>query len=109
MGAGNKLAATSYEEELGLMLYDVFAVHERAEGFRWLSPEEIAVLQGLRQAESKKLSAAARRGATKASPFHYEGQLVKPEATFFHASVRESKLDCHPERVRFARQAGFSR
>jgi CRISPR-associated protein Cas5d len=99
----------SCEEELGLMLYDVFAVHERAEGFRWLSPEEIAVLQGLRQAESKKLSAAARRGATKASPFHYEGQLVKPEATFFHASVRESKLDCHPERVRFARQAGFSR
>jgi CRISPR-associated protein Cas5d len=95
-----------YEEELGLMLYDVFAVHERAEGFRWLSPEEIAVLQGQRQAESKKLSSAARRGATQASQPHYEGRLVKPEATFFHASVRASKLDCHPERVRFARQAG---
>jgi CRISPR-associated protein Cas5d len=95
-----------YEEELGLMLYDVFAVHGRAEGFRWLSPEEIEVLQGQHQAESKKLSAAARRGATKASQPHYEGRLVKPEAMFFHASVRESKLDCHPERVRFARQAG---
>lgn len=95
----------SYEEALGLMLYDVFAVHERAEGFRWLSPEEIAVLQEQRQAENKKLSAAARRGATKASQSHYEGRLVKPEATFFHASVRASKLDCHPERVQFARQA----
>jgi CRISPR-associated protein Cas5d len=95
-----------YEEELGLILYDVFAVHGRAEGFRWLSPEETEVLQGQRQAESKKLSAAARRGATKASQLHYEGRLVKPEAMFFHASVRTSKLDCHPERVRFAWQAG---
>jgi CRISPR-associated protein Cas5d len=99
----------SYEEELGLMLYDVFAVHKRAEGFRWLSPEEIEVLQGQRQAESKKLAAAARRSTTKASQPYYEGRLVKPEATFFYASVRASKLDCHPERVRFARQAGFSR
>src|SRR5215831_17763899 len=95
-----------YEEELGLMLYDVFAVHGRAEGFRWLSLEEIEVLQGQRQDESKKLSAAARRGAMKASQPPYEGRLVKPEATFFHASVRASKLDCHPERVWFARQAG---
>src|SRR5262249_35078220 len=95
-----------YEAELGLMLYDIFAVHERAERFRWLRPEEIVVLQEPRQAESRKLSAAARRGATKASQPHYEGRLVKPEATFFHASVRASKLDCHPERVRFARQAG---
>lgn len=92
-----------YEEELGLMLYDVFDVHGRAEGFRWLSPEEIEVLQGQRKAESKKLSAAARRGAAKASQPHYEGRPVKPEAAFFHASVRKSKLDCHPERVRFAR------
>ena len=28
-----------YEEELGLMLYDVFDAHERAEGFRWLHPK----------------------------------------------------------------------
>ena len=95
-----------YEEELGLMLYDVFDVHERAEGFRWLSPEEIEVFQGQRKAESKKLSAAARRDAAKASQPHYEGRSVKPGAAFFHASVKESKLDCHPERVRFARQAG---
>ncbi len=98
-----------YEEDLGLMLYDVFDVHERAEGFRWLSPEETAVLQEPRKAESKKLSAAERKAAAKASQPHYEGQLIKPEATFFHASVRESTLDCHPERVRFARQIGFSR
>ncbi len=84
-------------------------MHERAEGFRWLSPEETAVLQEPRKAESKKLSAAERKAAAKASQPHYEGQLIKPEATFFHASVRESTLDCHPERVRFARQIGFSR
>ena len=47
-----------------------------------------------------------RKAAAKASQPRCEGQLVKPEATFFHASVRASKLDCHPERVRFARQAG---
>jgi CRISPR-associated protein Cas5d len=93
------------EEELGLMLYDVFDVYERAEGFRWLSPAETVVLQEQRKAESKKLSAAARRGATKTVQSPYEGKPIKPEATFFHASVRESKLDCHPERVRFARQA----
>lgn len=98
-----------YEEELGLMLYDVFDVHKRAEGFRWLSPEEIEVLQEQRKAESKKLSAAERKAAAKASQPHCEGQLIKPEATFFHASVQESTLDCHPERVRFARQIGFSR
>ena len=62
-----------YEEDLGLMLYDVFDVHERAEGFRWLSPEEIEVLQGQRKAESKKLSAAARKAAAKASQPRYEG------------------------------------
>jgi CRISPR-associated protein Cas5d len=95
-----------YEEDLGLMLYDVFDVHERTEGFRWLSPEEIEVLQGQRKTESKKLSAAARRDAAKASQPHYEGRPVKPGAAFFHARVKESKLDCHPERVRFARQAG---
>jgi CRISPR-associated protein Cas5d len=98
-----------YAEDLGLMLYDVFDVQERAAGFRWLSLEEIEVLQGQRKAESKKLSAAEHKAAAKASQPRYEGQLIKPEAAFFHASIRESMLDCHPERVRFARQTGLSR
>ena len=98
-----------YEEDLGLMLYDVFDVNERAEGFRWQRPEEIEALQAQREAESKKLSAAARKAAARAPLPRYEGRLVKPEAAFFHASVKESKLDCHPERVRFARQSGFNR
>ena len=96
-----------YEEELGLMLYDVFAVHERAEGFRWLSPEEIEVLQGQRQAESKKLSATERKAAAKTSQPRYEGRLVKPVATFFHASVRESRWIAILSVCRFARQSGF--
>lgn len=32
--------ATQFNEDLGLMLYDVFDHRERADGFRWLRPEE---------------------------------------------------------------------
>lgn len=87
-----------YHEDLGLMLYDVFDASERQQGFRWLREEEIEALRLSREA-NKKLSAAER----KAPLTRYEGKAVKPEAAFFHASVKESKLDCHPERVRFAR------
>jgi CRISPR-associated protein Cas5d len=98
----------SYGEELGLMLYDMFDVHERATGFRWLHPEEIEVLQAQPGVGSKHPSASQRKAAAKALRLRHEGQIVKPRAAFFHASVEESKLDCHPERVRFARQSGFS-
>ena len=90
------------EEDLGLMLYDVFDRHERAAGFRWLRPEEIDALQAQRHVEGKTRTTAARKAAAKASLPHYEGRLAKPEAMFFHASVKASTLDCHPERVRFA-------
>jgi hypothetical protein len=35
------------------MLYDVFDVHKRAEGFRWLYSEEIEALQAQREAENR--------------------------------------------------------
>jgi CRISPR-associated protein Cas5d len=98
-----------YEEELGLMLYDVFDVHKRAEGFRWLHPEEIEALQAQREAENKGLSTAAHKTTAKVPLPRYEGKPVQPEAIFFHASVRASRLDCHPERIQFARQVGLSR
>ena len=94
-----------YEEELGLMLYDVFDRKERAEGFRWLHPEEIEAVRARRVAEGKALSAAARKAAAKVPLPRYEGRLVKPEAAFFHASVKASTLDCHPERIQFARSS----
>ena len=69
------------EEDLGLMLYDVFDYKKRIQGFRWLDEEE----------RPKK------KGASR-----WEGILIKPEAAFFHARIENAKLDCHPRRVRFA-------
>lgn len=70
------------EEDLGLMLYDVFDHEQRAQGFRWLTKEE-----------QPKENTAPR----------WEGSLVKPEAVFFQANIKDSRLDCHPQRVRLAR------
>ena len=64
------------EEDLGLMLYDVFDVNQREEGFRWLSETE------------------------------YEGTIVQPQASFFHAKVKDAKMDCHPDRVTIIRSKG---
>lgn len=73
------------EEDLGLMLYDVFDLDQRTQGFRWLTEEE-------QEIQPKK----------KAAP-RWEGLLVKPEAVFFQANIKDAKLDCHPQRVRLAR------
>ena len=73
------------EEDLGLMLYDVFDHEQRTQGFRWLTEEEHVI-------QPKK----------KAVP-RWEGLLVKPEAVFFQANIKDAKLDCHPQRVHLAR------
>ena len=91
----------NHDEELGLMLYDVFDANQRAAGFRWLREEEIEALRLEREAKRKSLTAAERKAPL---PRH-EGQPIRPEATFFHARVKDSTLDCHPSRVRFARTA----
>ena len=72
-------------EDLGLMLYDVFDHEQRTQGFRWLTKDE-------QDAQPKKKSAPS-----------WEGLLVKPEAIFFQANIKDAKLDCHPQRVRLAR------
>lgn len=95
-----------YAADLGLMLYDVFDVRQRAIGFRWLRPEEIEAAQEPPAAGRRKRPAGNRRAGAQTAAQRYEGTLVKPEAAFFHASIEASKLDCHPERVRFARQIG---
>jgi len=73
------------EEDLGLMLYDVFNHEQRMQGFRWLKEGE--------QEKSQKKKSAPR----------WEGLLVKPEAVFFHAAIKDAKLDCHPQRIRLVR------
>lgn len=80
------------EDDLGLMLYDLFETSERAKGFRWLSTvESEALLNNLRPAAQKKL--------LKQSLWNVDGQHIEPAAAFFNARVRNSVLDCHPERV----------
>jgi CRISPR-associated protein Cas5d len=91
-----------FNEDLGLMLYDVFDPRERSTGFRWLRPEECAErerefetsLAGLKKGEQTR-----RRKEFAANPPRWTGQLLKPQPLFFHARVEKSKLDCHPDRV----------
>lgn len=86
----------AYNDDLGLMLYDVFAPEARAHGFRWLRDgEHLADPHAHPDRQSKRKSKEKAR--------RHSGVLLKPEAVFFFARVEQSKLDCHPERARFAR------
>jgi CRISPR-associated protein Cas5d len=80
---GKQCGAIWPEEDLGLMLYDVFDHEPRAHGFRWL-------IQTGR-------STTARNSGPK-----WEGTRIKPQGVFFRARVERAKLDCHPGRIRFA-------
>jgi CRISPR-associated protein Cas5d len=84
-------APERFDEDLGLMLYDVFDHHRRAAGFRWLREEEMAVVA--RPAERR------RRNAPQTEQVRWAGNLIRPQAAFFHAHIKQSKLDCHPGRI----------
>ena len=85
-----------YNEDLGLMLYDVFAPEARAHGFRWLREgEHLADPHAHPDHQTqRKVDQAMPRS---------DGTLVRPEAVFFFADVQQGRLDCHPTRARFAR------
>lgn len=76
-----------YNEDLGIILYDVFDRRERATGFKWSSSDELL----LKTDQKKKLS--------KDDKIPWEGHLISPQPAFFHAKVISSVLECHPERV----------
>ncbi len=82
-----------YNEDLGLMLYDVFDPKERAHGFRWLREDELAATASAAKPHSRGRNAASEQ-------VRWKGELIKPQAAFFHAEVKQSKLDCHPDRVK---------
>ncbi|MHB9008162.1 MAG: type I-C CRISPR-associated protein Cas5c [Limisphaerales bacterium] len=90
-------------EDLGLMLYDVFDHRERSEGFRWLHPGEETeqardfeqTLAGLKKGEQTK-----RRKEFTANRPRWTRPPIKPQPAFFHAKVESSRMDCHPDRVR---------
>jgi CRISPR-associated protein Cas5d len=88
------------EEDFGLMLYDVFDHDQRAEGFRWLKQEELAQRQRQREDQVKHLSKREQKKALKEGLQDYEGVMIQPLAYFFHAQVRDSVMNCHPEHVK---------
>jgi CRISPR-associated protein Cas5d len=79
-----------FNEDIGIMLYDVFDHRERKAGFRWLRGEEI---------EERGPQVRPKRGAKGGEQFRWKGTAVRPRAAFFRARIEHSKLDCHPERV----------
>lgn len=75
-----------YEEDLGLMLYDVFSPTARAQGFRWKRPDELG-------SDPKKTSG-------------FVGELAQPKACFFRAKLKDSTLACHPDEIEILEPRG---
>lgn len=96
-------------EPLGLMLYDLFDHRARAAGFRWLTPDEEArqtadfdqTLIDLKKGEQTK-----RQKEFSASRDRHQGALIKPAPLFFNATLKNARLDCHPDRVLSTTQGG---
>ncbi|MBM4043812.1 MAG: type I-C CRISPR-associated protein Cas5 [Planctomycetes bacterium] len=74
------------DEDLGIMLYDVFDPSARGEGFRWLTSDEIA---------------ASGEGTAR-----HEGRILKPQAVFFNARVHNARMPCHPQKVKLITPKG---
>lgn len=88
------------EEDLGLMLYDVFDHRQRSQGFRWLTAEEIEQALTAHTVTATKPRKGKRKAGTGEALPRHEGVLIKPQAAFFHATIRDACMDCHPERVK---------
>jgi CRISPR-associated protein Cas5d len=86
--------AEPFNEDLGLILYDVFDHQERAHGFRWLRDSEIS------NAAISNPPPKGRAKKTAAQPSRWNRPPIKPQAAFFHAKIELSRMDCHPDRVR---------
>ncbi len=96
-------------EPLGLMLYDLFDHRARAAGFRWLTPEEEArqsadfdqSLTDLKKGEQTK-----RRKEFASQRLRSTSAAIKPAPLFFNATLKNARLDCHPDRVLATAQGG---
>lgn len=78
-----------FDEDLGLMLYDVFDANARAQGFKWMNDAELEAMKTSAVKKAKNLP-------------RYQGSIIKPQAAFFHAKIENSTMKCHPEWVKFA-------
>ena len=96
-------------EPLGLMLYDLFDHRARAAGFRWLTPDEEArqtadfdqTLTDLKKGEQTK-----RRKVFTSQRLRSTSAAIKPAPLFFNATLKNARLDCHPDRVLSPTQGG---
>jgi len=94
--------STAINEPLGLMLYDLFDHRARAAGFRWLTPDEEAQQTAdfdQTLADLKKSEQTKRRKEFVSTRLRSSSAAIKPEPLFFQASLKNSCLDCHPDRV----------
>ena len=75
------------EEDLGLMLYDIFPPKSRTKGFRWKRPEEMGT--NLKSKDPRHL-----------------GALASPRPCFFRAKLTNSTMSCHPDEVEILEPQG---
>jgi CRISPR-associated protein Cas5d len=87
------------EEDLGLMLYDVFDHRKRSAGFRWLTEEEKSQAQAAALTSDRESGKKLKKSINREAP-RFEGSLVQPQASFFHARVKDACVDCDPQRVK---------
>jgi len=95
------------EEDLGIMLYDVFDHNQRAFGFRWLNDQE---MKSANEERDREIAALPKREQKKARknllPLdRHDGCEIVPRAYFFQARVKDARMDCHPDRVELIRPA----
>ena len=88
------------QDDLGLMLYDIFDPEDRSEGFRWLHTEKSGLNDNRQRIGSgakplKKNKSQSRFQNT------FEGKMIKPKSLFFHARIQNSRLNCNPATVKF--------
>jgi CRISPR-associated protein Cas5d len=80
----------NFNDDQGLMLYDVFDANARAHGFKWLSESEIEAIKAAAGKKAEELPRSSR-------------EPIKPKAAFFHAKIEKGTMQCHPERIRLVR------
>lgn len=94
------------DEDLGLMLYDVFCPDLRKKGFRWLTDTELEHRE-LERVESVKELPKARQKAMLKEPIpRHEGQLVQPQPMFFRAKIHDAVMRCHPDLIDLVKLPG---
>jgi CRISPR-associated protein Cas5d len=87
------------QEDLGLMLYDVFDHRQRTQGFRWLTAEEIEQALAAQTATATMPRKGQRKARAGTILLCHEGTVIKPRAAFFRAAIGNACMGCHPERV----------